>query len=256
MSNIPLPEQVKVESIGPNRATVTVEPCYPGYGVTIGNALRRVLLSSLQGAAITAVKFNDVPHEFSSLPHVKEDVIDLILNLKQVRLRCFSEEPVTVVVKAKGKRELRAGDLATSAEVEVTNPDLVVATLTDPKAELNMELTVQRGRGYLPVESREKEKLELGTIAVDAIFSPVVSVGMKVDNVRVEQFTNYERVSLTVATDGSLSPEAAVAEAAKVLVGQFSFVAGSEVLATVEEPAEAKPAKAKATRKKKEQAEE
>lgn len=251
MNNIPLPKQLNVEEINTQQAVITIEPCYPGYGTTLGNALRRVLLSSLPGAAITAVKFEGVPHEFTTIPFVKEDVIDIILNLKQVRLRCFSDEPVTVTLKAKGAKVVTAADFSSHAQVEVTNPDQVIATLTEAKAVFNLEVTVERGRGYIPVETREKEKLEIGTIAVDALYSPVRTVGMKVENVRVDQFTNYERVSLTVETDGTIAPAAAVLEATKILIDQFNFVATSQSLADYElkerlaaEPdEEAKPAK-------------
>ncbi len=254
MSTIPLPQTLAVEELGPKQATVTIEPCYPGYGTTLGNALRRVMLSSLPGAAITAVKFDGVSHEFSSIPFVKEDSIDIILNLKKVRLACFSDEPVTLTLKAKGATVVTAGDFAANAQVTIANPDHVICTLTDAKATLSMEVTVQRGRGYLPVEVREKERLEIGTLAIDALFSPVVTVGMKVENVRVEQFTNYEKVTLSVETDGTIAPAAAVAAANQILLEHFNFIGSSEALeqaasAAADEPAKpAKKAKAKAAK--------
>lgn len=243
MSTIPLPQTLTVEEQSSTEATVTIEPCYPGYGTTLGNALRRVMLSSLPGAAITAVKFDGVPHEFSSIPHVKEDSIDIILNLKKVRLACHSDEPVTLTLKAKGSKVVTAGDFAANSQVTVANPDHVICTLTDAKASIGMEVTVQRGRGYLPVEAREKERLEIGTIAIDALFSPVVDVGMKVENVRVEEYTNYERVTLRVQTDGTITPAAATAAANQILIEHFSFIAGSEALAAAPAAEEAKPAK-------------
>lgn len=258
MSSIPLPQTLAVEELGPKQATVTIEPCYPGYGTTLGNALRRVLLSSLPGAAITAVKFDGVPHEFSSIPHVKEDSIDIILNLKKVRLACHSDEPVTLTLKAKGATVVTAGDFAANAQVTVANPEHVICTLTDAKAALSMEVTVQRGRGYLPVEAREKERLEIGTLAIDALFSPVVTVGMKVDSVRVEEHTNYERVTLDVETDGTIAPAAAVAAANQILLDHLNFIGSSDALAeAAAAPAadEAKPAKksrAKASKEEKE----
>jgi DNA-directed RNA polymerase subunit alpha len=246
MSTIPLPQQLNVEQINTHEAVVTIEPCYPGYGTTLGNALRRVMLSSLPGAAITAVKFDGVPHEFSSIPYVKEDSIDIILNLKKVRLACFSDEPVTLTLKAKGATVVTAGNFATNSQVKIADPDFVICTLTDAKATLSMEVTVQRGRGYLPVEAREKEKLEIGNLAIDALFTPVLNVGMKVENVRVEQFTNYERLSLTVKTDGTIAPAQAVTEANKILLEQFRYIAQHESMAateeTVDEPV-AKPAR-------------
>jgi DNA-directed RNA polymerase subunit alpha len=249
MSTIPLPQQLNVEQASPNEAVVTVEPCYPGYGTTLGNALRRVLLSSLPGAAITSVKFDGVPHEFSSIPFVREDSIDIILNLKKVRRACYSDEPITLTLKAKGATVVTAGDFSPNGQVKIANPDHVICTLTDAKATINMEVTVQRGRGYLPVEARDKEKLEIGTIAIDALFTPVMNVGMKVENVRVEQFTNYERLSLTVATDGTISPSEAVAEANRILLEQFGFIAQQESMAAPVVKTDADEAPAKPARK-------
>lgn len=234
MNTIPLPKQLNVEEINDRQAVITIEPCYPGYGTTLGNALRRVMLSSLSGAAITAVKFEGAAHEFSTIPYVKEDIIDIILNLKQVRLRCFTDEPVILNLKAKGANVVKAGDFSGNAQVQVANPDQVIATLTDSKATFNLEVTVQRGRGYVPVEAREKEKLEIGTMAIDALYSPVMNVGMKVENVRVDQFTNYEKVSLTVETDGTIAPAVAVLEAARILIDQFNFVVSQEALSQQE----------------------
>lgn len=258
MSTIPLPNKLKVEELDSKKAVITIEPCYPGYGTTLGNALRRVLLSSLPGAAITAVKFEGAPHEFSSLPYVKEDLIDIILNLKKVRMISYSEEPVVINLKAKGAKAVTAGDLSGNSEIKISNPDLVIATLTDSKAVFNIEVTVQRGRGYLPVEAREKEKLDIGTVAIDAWFSPVATVGMKVDSVRVDQFTNYESLALTVETDGTISPAAAMLESGKILLEQFGFVTGNEDLAAYEsksvdnESAEATAPVKKARKSKKE----
>ena len=235
MSTIPLPQQLNVEQISTHEAVVTIEPCYPGYGTTLGNALRRVLLSSLPGAAITAVKFDGVPHEFSSIPYVKEDSIDIILNLNKVRLACYSDEPVTLTLKAKGATVVTAGDFVANGQVKIADPDFVICTLTDSKATLSLEVTVRRGRGYLPVEAREKEKLEIGNLAIDALFSPVLNVGLKVENVRVEQFTNYERLSLTVKTDGTIAPAAAVAEANSILLEQFGYIAQNETMSVIPE---------------------
>lgn len=246
MNTIPLPKQLNVEEVNARQFVITIEPCYPGYGTTLGNALRRVLLSSLPGAAITAFKIEGASHEFSTVPYVKEDIIDIILNLKQVRLRSFSDEPVTLTLKVKGAKVVTAGDFSSNAQAQVSNPDLVIATLTDVKAVFNMEVIVQCGRGYVPVEARDKEKLEIGTIAIDALYSPVMNVGMKVENVRVDQFTNYEKVSLIVETDGTIAPAAAVLEASRILIDQFNFVVSQEILNQYEnkewDAAEPKPA--------------
>ncbi|MDP3986237.1 MAG: DNA-directed RNA polymerase subunit alpha [Candidatus Veblenbacteria bacterium] len=238
MEQLPLPHTVTSEELSQERARITIEPCYPGYGTTLGNALRRVLLSSLPGAAITAVKINGVDHEFSSLPAVKEDVVDILLNLKQVRVKVFSSEPVKLALQVSGEREVTAGDLATSSDVEVMNPDFKIMTLTDKKASVDMELTVQQGRGYVPVESRDKEKLDIGVIAVDAIYTPVRRVGYSVENMRVGQMTNYEKLTLDVETDGSLTPLEAVQQASQVLIDHFAVVvsqAAPEVAASATE---------------------
>jgi len=233
MENIPLPQHITSESIGPNRAHIVVEPCYPGYGTTLGNALRRVLLSSLPGAAVVAVKITAVDHEFSTVPGMKEDVVDLLLNIKQLRLKVHSAEPVKFMLKVTGEREVKAGDISATSDVEVTNPDLHLATLTDKKANLEIEFTAQQGRGYVPVESREKEKLDIGTIAVDAIYTPIRQVGYNVENVRVGQVTNYDKLTLDVETDGSLTPLEAVKQSSRILIDHFSIVVGQ----ALDEPA-------------------
>jgi len=169
MKSIPLPNKIYFSLDEKNISSVVIEPLYPGYGVTIGNALRRVLLSSLPGAAVTAVKIKGVDHEFSTIPNVREDVVDIILNLKQLRLKVHSEEPVKLELKSKGQKNVTAADIRADANVEIVNPDLLIATLDNKNAELSMELIVEQGRGYVPVEMRESEKMEIGMIAVDAI---------------------------------------------------------------------------------------
>ncbi|MBI5466265.1 MAG: DNA-directed RNA polymerase subunit alpha [Candidatus Kerfeldbacteria bacterium] len=226
MELLPLPQHLTSAKVSANRARIVVEPCYPGYGTTLGNALRRVLLSSLEGAAVTAVKINGVDHEFSTIPGVKEDVVDLLLNIKQLRLKVHSAEPIKFQLKVTGEKEVTAADITTHSEVEVMNPELHLATLTDKKASLEIEFTAQQGRGYVTVESRDKEKLDIGTIAVDAIYTPVRRVGYGVENVRVGQMTNYDKLTLDVETDGSLSPLEAVKEAARILIDHFSVIVG------------------------------
>jgi len=239
MEAFPLPQTVTSEKLGTNRARITIEPCYPGYGTTLGNALRRVLLSSLPGAAVIAVKITGVDHEFSTIPGVKEDVVDFLLNVKQLRLKCHSAEPVRVKLKVTGEREVLASDITGNSEVEVMSTDLHLATLTDKKATLEVEFVVQQGRGYVPVESREGEKLEIGTIAIDALYSPVKRVGYTVENVRVGQMTNFDKLSLEVETDGSLSPLEAVKQSSQVLIDHFSVVVGQHAKGSVAAEAEA-----------------
>jgi DNA-directed RNA polymerase subunit alpha len=224
MEALSLPNPAKVEHLGDNKYAVTLEPLYPGYGVTIGNALRRVLLSSMPGAAVTAVKIRFADHEFSTVPNVKEDVVQIILNLKQLRIKCFSAEPVKLSLKAKGERPVLAADITGSDQVEIMNKDLHIATLDNKNAELDMELTIEQGRGYVPVEARETERHEVGVLAVDAIFTPVRAVYFDVSNVRVGQMTNYDKLAMTIETDGTLGGGEAVDIAAHILVDHFSML--------------------------------
>jgi len=205
----------------PEEGVLVVEPCVQGYGTTLGNALRRVLLSSLPGAAVTAVKIRGAEHEFSTLPHVKEDVLEIILNLKQLRMKLFSEEPVKLTLTVKGERAVLAKDFSKDALVEIVNTDLQIATLTDPSASFEMDVWIGSGRGYKSTEERSKEKLELGTIAVDALYSPVLNVSYKVEAARVGEKTDFDRLNLRVETDGTLDPLDAVNQAVTILQDHF-----------------------------------
>ncbi len=223
---IQLPELKPVREEG-NKATFAVEPLHSGYGMTLGNSLRRVILSSLGGAAVTAVKIDSVAHEFSTIEGVKEDVVEIILNLKKLRFRVFSDEPQFLVLTASKKGEITAGDIKTTADVEIVNPDQIIATLDKDKTKLGMEIKVEKGRGYVPVESREAEKLEVGMIAVDALYSPVVRVRYNVENTRVGQMTDLDRLVMEIETDGTITPHDAIRQAAEILVEHFRVVAGS-----------------------------
>jgi DNA-directed RNA polymerase subunit alpha len=172
---IQLPELHPIKEDG-NKATFAIEPLYSGYGMTLGNSLRRVILSSLGGAAVTAVKIDTVSHEFSAIDGVKEDVVEILLNLKKLRFRVFSDEPQFIMLTKTGKGEVKASDIKTNADVEIVNPDQLIATLDNAKSKIGMEIKVEKGRGYVPVEAREAEKLEVGMIAVDALYSPVQRV--------------------------------------------------------------------------------
>lgn len=240
MLNIPLPQKPKIIEKQGNRAIFEIEGCYPGYGITLGNALRRVLLSSLPGAAITGVKVKGVQHEFSTLPGVLEDAIQIILNLKQIRFKNYSDEPVTVFLSGKGQRELKAGDIKTTAEIEVVNKDTHIATLTDKKAELEMEIKVEKGLGFVPSERRKKEKLEIGMIAMDAIFTPVRKANFEVENMRVGERTDFNRLKINIETDGTMEPEEAFKKAAEILVGQFNLFLETETPEGKEESGEEK----------------
>lgn len=224
METIPLPTTVAVAESKKDWAKIVIEPCYPGYGTTIGNTLRRVMLSSMVGSAITAVKIDGVDHEFSTIPNVKEDVVAIILNLKLVRFKVHSDEPVELTLNIKGERAATASDFEGPSTVETINPKQPIATLTDKSATLTMTIAVNSGRGYVPVENREKEKLDVGWIAIDSIFTPIKTVNFAVENVRVGQITNFDRLILDVETDGSMKPEDAVAQSARILVDHFSIL--------------------------------
>lgn len=227
MENILLPSKVSVEPGSHDReARLIVEPCFHGYGTTVGNALRRVLLSSLVGAAITSVKIKGFTHEFQAIPNVKEDILQVILNLKQVRVRMHTDEPVKLTVKVTGKKVVTAGDIEANADVEVVNPDLEILTMTDDSASLDMELIVERGRGFSPTEERDTSGHDLGTIAIDALFSPIRNVSYRVEETRVGEITDYDKLILTIETDGSITPQEAVEEATKVLMDYFSIIVG------------------------------
>jgi len=242
MEEILLPSKIElIPGKTEREAALVVEPCFHGYGTTLGNALRRVMLSSLPGAAATAVKIKGVQHEFSSITGVKEDTLEIVLNLKQLRLRLFSEEPVVRLhLVAKGDGEVTAGDIEPSSDVEIVNPELHLATLTDKKSELDMEIFVSKGRGYVTTEERSKEKSELGVIAIDALFSPVREVGYHVENVRVGRVTDYDKLIMDIETDGTMAPVEVVDRSVKILLDHFNLIlnrgAAPEVPAAV--PAE------------------
>jgi len=224
MQGINLPSKISFQKGEGDKSVVVIEPLYPGYGVTVGNALRRVLLSSLPGAAITSVKINGVDHEFSTVAKVREDVVDIILNLKKLRLKVHSEEPVKLELKAKGEKEVTAADIKPNSDVEIVSKDLHIATLDSPDASLSMELTAEQGRGYEPVEQRSTKSPEISTIAIDAVFSPLRNVNFEVENVRVGQITNYDRLTITMETDGTITGQEALDIASQILVDHFSFL--------------------------------
>jgi DNA-directed RNA polymerase subunit alpha len=212
--------EVEKETLTPFYGKFTAEPFERGFGITIGNSLRRILLSSLQGAAITSVKIDGVLHEFSTIPGAKEDITEIVLNLKEVRLKLHTEGPKTIRVKAEGPKVLKAGDILTGDAVEILNPDHYLATLSRD-GKLSMEMVVKVGRGYVSAERNKEETQPIGTIPMDAIFSPIKKVNYTVTNARVGQITDYDKLTLEVWTDGSLNPEEAVAHAAKILKDQL-----------------------------------
>ncbi|MFA4834359.1 MAG: DNA-directed RNA polymerase subunit alpha [Patescibacteria group bacterium] len=229
MQKIALPQKIDFkDGEKPNQGLITIEPCYPGYGMTLGNSLRRVLLSSLPGAAIVGVKIKGADHEFMALPHIKEDVLQIILNLKKLRVKVFSEEEVKLELDAHGKKEVKAGDITKNSQVEIKNPDLVLAHITDMAGSLNIEIYVSQGRGYRPVENIENENKEIGYIEMDSIFSPVFSVSIKVENTRVGKMTNWDKLILDIITDGTIAPREAFEQAVAILIEQFDSLTKKE----------------------------
>ena len=214
--------EAEKETLTPFYGKFTAEPLERGFGITVGNSLRRILLSSLQGAAITSVKIDGVLHEFSTIPGVKEDATEILLNLKEVRLKLHTEGAKTIRIKADGPREVKAGDIIMGEAVEILNPNHHIATLSRD-AKLSVEMVIKTGRGYVPAERNKEENQPIGAMAIDSIFSPIKKVNYTVTNARVGQITDYDKLTLEVWTDGSIAPEEAVAHAAKILKEQLAI---------------------------------
>jgi len=219
------PTLSKIDDHTSTNSTFVVEPLQTGYGMTLGNSLRRVLLSSIAGAAITSFKIEGVTHEFTAVKGIKEDVVDIMLNLKGIRFRVFSQEPQNLRIVKKGKGTITAKDIQVNADVEIVNPSHVIATVDDDKSNFVMDLVVETGRGYRTIDESAAKKAS-DTIALDAIFSPVLRVRYKVENTRVGQDTDLDKLLLTVETDGSITPRDAFEEAAAILVNQYTALAG------------------------------
>lgn len=250
-----LSETVGVKKVSENEkeGVFEVEGLYTGYGLTLGNAIRRILLSSLPGAAITQVKIKGADHEFSAIDGVKEDILQLTLNLKKIRFAFFASEPQVITLKVKGEKEVKASDIEGNSAVEVVNPDVHIATLTGKNSELEMEITVEKGLGYVPVEARKMGKLPIKTIALDALFSPVVRVNFTVENMRVGERTDYNRLVLAIETDGTISPSSALHKATSILqdhIGKMAEIEVTEFKKQPEEEEKKKAAKKKTSSKK------
>lgn len=230
------PGLVSTDDHSATSATFTIEPLHSGYGMTLGNSLRRVLLSSIAGAAVASFKIEGVTHEFTTVKGVKEDVVDITQNLKGVRFRVFTDEPQTLRIVKSGKGAVTAADIQTTADVEVVNPEHVIATIDDSKTKLVVDLVVETGRGYRSIEEVAAHKAS-DHIAIDAIFSPVLRVRYKVENTRVGQVTDLDKLLLTVDTDGTITPRDAFEEAAAILVNQYTALAGQTRVEVVEAPA-------------------
>ena len=235
MQAITLPQKPKYIPVDEKTGKFEIDGCYPGYGTTVGNALRRVLLSSLPGSAITSIKIKGVKHEFSTIPNVLEDVIQIVLNLKQVRLKSHKDEPVTVTLNVKGEKIITAGMIKCPTDVEVITKDAPIATITDAKGEFEMEMEVENGIGYVPVDQQQRDKKEVGMIALDAIYTPIRRVNYTIENMRVGKRTDFEKIKLEVATDGSISPKDAFAQAVKILGDQFSVLTSIQEVSEIVE---------------------
>jgi DNA-directed RNA polymerase subunit alpha len=225
----------EVKQISDTQAEFVIKPLYYGYGNTLGNSLRRVLLSSVKGAAITAFSIEGVTHEFTSVPGIREDVVDIMLNLKNIRFKMHTDAPVELSLEIKGDKQSEkdgdkrvvAGDIKLPSEVEIANPNQVICHIDDPKYVLKMHFVVETGRGYLTIERSSEERIHSDMIAIDAVFTPVLRVRYKVENTRVGQDTNLQQLTLMVETDGTITPKEAFEEAAAILVNQYTALAGS-----------------------------
>lgn len=224
MLSIPLPGKPKYVPVDENTGKIIIEGCHPGYGTTLGNALRRVILSSLEGVAISSVKIKGASHEFVAMDGILEDVVQIILNLKKVRFKMHGDEPIKVDLKYKGEGKITAGKIKCSSDIEVINKDQLIATATNKKAELELEMEVTKGLGYVPVEQQIREEKTIGVIAIDAIYTPVRRVNYQVENMRVGKRTDYNKITLEITTDGTISPKEAYVQAARILVDQCSLL--------------------------------
>ncbi len=244
-TNITLPSKPRVVSEEANHGIYEIDGLYPGYGHTLGNSLRRIILSSLPGAAITQVKIDGVEHEFSTLSGVKEDVITILLNLKRVRIASHTDEPIKVELKKSGTGVVTAADITAPTQVEILNPEQPICEITNKTTTLDMEITIERGLGYVPREVHQAEKVEVGTIALDAVFTPIRRANYEVENMRVGDRTDFNRLRLIVETDGTYTPRGAVESAIEVMIHQLKAIVGFQE--STPEPAVAEEAPAGAT---------
>jgi DNA-directed RNA polymerase subunit alpha len=225
-TNVTLPSKPRVVSEEENRGTFEIDGLYPGYGHTLGNSLRRIILSSLPGAAITQVKIDGVEHEFSALDGVKEDVIMILLNLRRIRLALHGDEPVTITLKKNGVGIVTAGDITAPSQVEILNPEQPICEITNKSTKLEMELRIEKGLGYVPREVHMKEKMEIGAIAMDAVFTPIRRANYEVENMRVGDRTDYNRLRITLETDGTYSAREALEKSIEIMIHQLKAVIG------------------------------
>jgi DNA-directed RNA polymerase subunit alpha len=225
-TNVTLPSKPRVVSEEENRGTFEIDGLYPGYGHTLGNSLRRIILSSLPGAAITQVKIDGVEHEFSAMDGVKEDVIVILLNLRRVRMALHGDEPITISLKKSGIGVVTAGDIQAPSQVEILNPEQVICEVTNKSTKLDMEMRIEKGLGYVPREVHMKDKMEIGAIAMDAVFTPIRRANYEVENMRVGDRTDYNRLRITLETDGTYSAREALEKSIEIMVHQLKAIIG------------------------------
>lgn len=259
MENLLLPSKVEfLQSDTPNMGSVTIMPCYHGYGATLGNALRRVLLSSLPGAAVESFKIRGIQHEFTTVEGVKEDVVEIMLNLKQMVVKVYIDEPITLSLSKKGPGVVTAADFEKNSNAEIINSEMVIANLTNNKI-FELEVTVGSGRGFKAAEEKDRQNFDLGTIMIDSIYTPVRDVGYFIEFVRVGDITNYEKLTLNIETTGTISPSEAVRQATQILMDHFSVLLSSaqeqsgkdEILQVKDQAVEETEEKEKSVKKKK-----
>ena len=237
MGNIALPKNIKFEKTNkPNNTLVEIGPCLPGFGITLSNAIRRVLFSSMPGAAPIGIVIEGVEHEYMALEHLQEDILEFVLNLKQLRLKMFSDEVIALELDIHGKKEITAADIIKNSDVEIVNPELVLGHITDMAGSFKASIFVKKGMGFEMVESRETKEKRVNYIEVDAIFSPITHVGINVENARVGKVTNWDQFTLDITTDGTITPEEAFNESVKILIEQLGALEGKNV----EQPVNAK----------------
>ncbi|OIP77241.1 MAG: DNA-directed RNA polymerase subunit alpha [Parcubacteria group bacterium CG2_30_44_11] len=225
-TNIALPSKPRIVSEEDHRGIYEIDGLYPGYGHTLGNSLRRIILSSLPGAAITQVKIDGAAHEFASIAGIKEDVLTILLNIKRIRLALHNDEPVTMTLKKKGSGIITAADISAPSQIEILSKDQVIAEITAKTTELNIEFTVEKGLGYVPREVHQKDKVEIGTIALDAVFTPIRRANYEVENMRVGDRTDYNRLRVMIETDGTISPKHALEQSIEIMIHQLKSVIG------------------------------
>lgn len=227
-NNIILPSKPKIIQEKDFSGVFEIDGLYPGYGHTLGNSLRRIILLSLPGAAITSVKIKGVSHEFSSIDGVKEDVISILLNLKNIRVKMLTDEPQLLNLKIKGVKNIKAGDIDAPGQVEILNKDLHIASITDKNTELSIEMRVERGLGYVPKEVLQKDRVEIGAIALDASFTPIRRVNYEVENMRIENRTDFNRLRIFIETDGTISPKESLEGSIQIMIKQLKAIVGFE----------------------------